>query len=262
RAGIRLRAVPHLGEGVPAVGRLVQAGLVRAGLGAAGTAGADHVRQTANGLGRPDEDVVGVARVDDDAVDPTAEERVLAGGRTVVRRVVDAGVGELRPLIAAIRRLVDADAGLTAGRAAVALAGPEVQRLALRVGGIEGENADGRLVEIADLHLLPVRRRGGGVVSAPDAAAGGAGPDGAVLAVALATAVGRHDERGDAARCVVRRAREGGHAGLGCVLRRPDLLPLPALALRVAVLRVRIGERVERRLGVCNLAGRHIGCRI
>src|SRR5262245_31265826 len=51
---VRVVPVPDLGEGLAAVERLVEAGLVRAGLEASRAAVADGVREAANGLRRTD----------------------------------------------------------------------------------------------------------------------------------------------------------------------------------------------------------------
>jgi hypothetical protein len=71
------------------------------------------MREAANGLGRADEDVIRVSRIDDDPVDPAPQEGV-ARVRASVSRVADAGIGELRPGVAAVRGLVNTDARFAA----------------------------------------------------------------------------------------------------------------------------------------------------
>src|SRR5205085_2358576 len=110
------------------------------------------------------------------------------------------------PAVAAVRRLVDADAGLTAGRAVVALAGAEVERLVLPVGRVEQQVADGVLVEPPGRHVPPRRVRVERVVGAPDTAAGGPGIHRALVPLAASR---RDGESRDAARSLVRRPREG-----------------------------------------------------
>ena len=95
--------------------RLIDARLVRARLEPLRLAGcADHVRETANAESRADEDVTRVPRVDRDRVDPAAEKSIHSGACTRVRPVADTGVAELRPVVAGVGRLVDADARLAA----------------------------------------------------------------------------------------------------------------------------------------------------
>src|SRR4029450_9786589 len=113
---VRLRTVPNLGERRSAVGRLVEPGLVRARLEPLCLTGrADHVVEATYTERRPDEDVVRVARIDHDLGYPAAEEGVVARNRARVRRVVDARIRKLRPVGAAVGRLVDADARRGAG---------------------------------------------------------------------------------------------------------------------------------------------------
>src|SRR5436190_915580 len=195
-----LRAVPDLGERRAAVVRLIDTGLVRSGLEAARAAVADHVREAANPESRADEQVARVPRVDHDRVDAAAEERVDPGRCARVRRGAHARVLQLLPVLAAVGRLVDADAGLAAGRAAVRLAGAEVERVVLAVlaPGRERQRPNRVLVEIVRAHLLPRRVRGDRVVRVPDAAACDSGPQLALLRAAVRVG----DERRHAARRV------------------------------------------------------------
>ena len=89
-----------------------------------------------------DEEVLRVGRIDDDPVDPAPQEGV-ARVRAVVGRVVDTGIGELRPRVAAVRGLVDTDAGFTPRGTAVSLACADVERITARVVRICDESADG-----------------------------------------------------------------------------------------------------------------------
>ena len=156
---------------------------------------------------------------------PRPRNASLPGVDAGVGRVADALVGELLPVVAAVRRLVDADASLTAGRAAVALAGAEVERVVLLVGRIQHELTDRVLVEILWVDLLPHRIGASDVVRPPDAAARGAGPDAALVR----RTVGVGDERHRPARRDVGRTAEGQHAGLDGVLLRAVALPLVPL---------------------------------
>src|SRR5439155_1841818 len=115
---------------------------------------------------------------DDDPVDPAPQEGV-ARVRAGVGRVVDTGIGELRPRVAAVRGLVDTDAGFTPRGTAVSLACADVERVPASVVGIRDERADG--VESQDAsEPCPARVRGERVVRAPDAAACSANPKPAV----------------------------------------------------------------------------------
>ena len=120
----RVVPVPDFGERSTAIGRLVEARGIRARLEPRLATVADHVRESTDSLRRPDEDVIRVARVDDDGVDSAAKEGVVVRHHARIGGVADALVVELRPGFAAVRRLVDADAGLAAGGAAVALTRP------------------------------------------------------------------------------------------------------------------------------------------
>src|SRR5207302_30802 len=168
---VRLGTVPDLGERLAAVPRLIETRLVCGRLTARLAAVADYVRQAANGPRGADEDVILVARIDDDRADPAAEERVSVV-HAAVGGVVDARVRELLPVVATVGRLVDADPSLTAGRAAVRLAGPEIERVARLVGRVERQDTDRGLSEPFRVRLLPVRARVQCVVRPPDAAAG------------------------------------------------------------------------------------------
>src|SRR5206468_12209534 len=105
--------IPDLGEGVPAVRRLVHADGVRARLEALrlGRPDPDRVRETAHAERGADEEMVRVGRIDDDLIDPAPQEGVVRV-RTVVGRVADTGVRQLRPRVAPVGRLVDTDASL------------------------------------------------------------------------------------------------------------------------------------------------------
>src|SRR6185437_9125907 len=181
-APVRLRPVPDFGERRPAVVRLVDARLVRARLEPLGLAGrADHVVQAANTERRADEDMARIVRVDHDRVDPAAEEGIDAWGGTRVRPVADTSVVELRPVVAVVGRLIDADTSLAAGRAAVRLTRPEVERVVFPGARDERQRSDRVLVELLGAHLVPVRVRSSRIVGTPDAAARDAGPERALL---------------------------------------------------------------------------------
>ena len=220
-----LLAVPDLGERLAAVGRLVDAGLVRAGLEPSRAAVADHVREAANGQRRADEDVV-ACRVGSITIElmPRPRNASLPGVAHGYVALLDARVVELLPVIAAVGRLVDADAGLAAGRAAVALTGAEVERVVLLVARDRASSVPTEFWSSSSgLDLLPLgirrvrrcrsarrrrrrlRPRRGSCVRA-------------------AVRVG--DERRDAAGRDVRRSGEGGHARLDRSLPRPVQLPL------------------------------------
>ena len=152
-------------------------------------------------------------------------------------------------MLAAVLRLVDADARLAAGACS---GSPHRCRgracLACFLSPGSSVRIPTEFWSSLRADLLPVRVRVGGVVRPPDAAAGDAGPEAAVVGVAVRIG----DERGHAARRVVGGAGEGDHAGLGRVLRRAVELPLrarrSAAAARAARRRdVAGGDPVERR---------------
>ena len=181
---------------------------------------------------------------------PRPRNGVVARNRAGIRRVADARVAELRPVVALVGRLVDADAGLAAGGAAVGLARAEVERPVLRVGRVERQRPDRvlRHLGVVTRDLVPVGIRRERVVAAPDAAACDADPELALLRGAVRIG---HEHR-HAARGRVRRAGEGDHSRLGRVRLRAVELPLVPLRLRVAVLGVLLGDLAER--------GRRLGC--
>ena len=117
-----------------------------------------------------DEEVLRVGRIDDDLVDAAPQEGV-ARVHTGVGRVADTGVRQLRPGVAAIRGLVDTDAGLASGGAPVPLARTDVERVPARIVGICDESANG--IESQDAgEPCPARICRQGVVGPPNAAAG------------------------------------------------------------------------------------------
>ena len=87
--------------------------------------------------------------------------------------------GELRPVVAAVRRLVDADTGLAAGAAPIGLTRAEVERVAGRIVRIGGQRAD-RVLRDPAREVRPARIRGESVVRPPNASAGDADPEPAV----------------------------------------------------------------------------------
>src|SRR5262249_60453997 len=120
----RAVAIPDFGERVPAIARFVQADGVCAGREPLRLARyTDHMREPAHAECRRSVDVVRVRWVDEDLADAAPKEGVSTGRDARVHGVVHAGVGELRPVVAAIRGLVDADARFAAGAAAIGLAG-------------------------------------------------------------------------------------------------------------------------------------------
>ena len=258
---IRLGAVPDLGERGAAVGRLVESGLVRPGLEPRRPAIADDVRQAANAERGSHEDVVRIARVDDDRIDAAAKEGILARVHARIGAIVDAGITELRPGAAAVGRLVNADSRLATRRAAIALARAEIDGVALRVGRIERERADRVLVDLIRLDLRPVRTSGERVLRPPDAATRNARPDAAAVRCAGA-AGGRDEERGHPARRAVRRPGEGCDARLGRIRLRPEQLPFVALGLGITRRGVLLGDLLERRFRPGSDRGRDHGRRI
>src|SRR5207248_4018608 len=175
----RAITVPHLGECLTTVCRLVHADRVRAGLESLRLASlTDYMRESPHRERGADEEVLRVGRIDDDLVNPAAQEGV-ARVRTRVGRIADTGVRQLRPRIAAIRGLVYTDAGFAPGGTPVSLARPDVEGVPARVVGICDESADG--VESEDAgQPCPARICREGVVRPPNAAAGGASPEAAV----------------------------------------------------------------------------------
>src|SRR5207248_153247 len=157
----------------------------------------------------------------DDRADAAAEEGVLPRVDARVDRIADAGVMELRPVLPAVGGLVDPDARLAAGGAAVRLAGAEVERVVV-VARVEHERPDRVLVEILGAQLLPDGIRCQRVLRPPDAAAGDSGPEPAPAGRAVRI---RHEPR-DAARGRVLRSGERGDARLDRVRARPVELPL------------------------------------
>ena len=199
-AGVRLRSVPDLGERLATVGRLVEAWLIGARLEPRRAAVADHVRKPANSQRRPHEDVIRVARVDDNRSDAAAKEGIVARHRARIGGVADALAVELRPVLAVVGRLVDAHAGLASGRAAVGLTCAQIERTSCLVGRIERQRPDRGLIKVARMELLPVWIARQRVVRPPDAAPGDANPD----AAAPSVAVGRNHQRSYPARGRVR----------------------------------------------------------
>ena len=208
------------------------------------------MREPANAECGRSVDVVRVRRVDEDLADAAPEEGVSTRRDARVRSVVHAGVGELRPVVAAVRRPVDTDARFAAGAAAIGLAGTEVERVAARVVGIGGQRAD-RVLRDPAREVCPARVRCESVVRPPNATAGGAHPE---------TAVTRHARRRDdenwATGCgCTGLTGEREHAGLDSVLQRPVRLPV------VVVSRVALGgDGAKSVLGVLHHRRRdHVG---
>ena len=218
----RAVSVPNLGERVPAIGRFVQADRVCAGREPLRlTRQTDRMRHPADAECGRSVDVVCVRRVDKDLADAAPEEGVSTRRDTRVRSVAHAGVGELRPVVAAVRGLVDTDARLAAGAAAIGLAGTEVERVAARVVGISGQRAD-RVLRDPAREVCPARVRCESVVRPPNATAGGANPE---------TAVTRHARRRDDENWTtgcgcIGLTGEREHAGLDSVLQGPVRLPV------------------------------------
>ncbi len=173
-------------------------------------------------------------------------------------RAVAEGVaaGNERPRVAAVGRLVDAEAGLGV-RGGIRLAGARVNRVTGWIGGVDKQRADrvraerGRLVLPVDLAVLVGR-----LVGDPDTAARGAEVERALLGL-LATA-DRHC--GHAARGGVLLAAREELVEQRRVLRlvRPDRLPraLAALALQPVVRRERArGDAIRNRVRrICALS--------
>src|SRR5262249_31044377 len=112
------------GEGVPAIGRFVQSdGICFRREPLRLSTYPDRMRQPADAECGRSVDVVCVRRVDKDLADALPEEGVSTRPCTRGRSVGHAGVGELRPVVAAVRGLVYADARFAAGAAAIGLAG-------------------------------------------------------------------------------------------------------------------------------------------
>ena len=156
-------------------------------------------------------------------------------------------------MLAVVGRLVDAHARFASGRAAIGLAGTQIERASGVVGGIERQRSDRSLIKIARMELFPigiVRER---VVRPPDAASGSADPDTAARCVA----VGRNNHCGYSARCRVRRAGERRDAGLYAGQQRAVEAPLVPLCAWVASPCIGAGDAFERCLGVCDDGGRY-----
>ena len=147
--------------------------------------------------------------------------------------------GNEAPVLALVGRLVEAEAGL-AVPAAVRFARADVERLARRVVRVDGDGAD-RVRRDVRRDLLPVRLLRERVLRAPDAAAGRADVQRAVLLVALRA----HRHRRHAAR-PLRRLDERLRAESVDVERvRADLVPL-GRELRPFLLE--LGVRLDRAL--------------
>src|SRR6516164_5308177 len=135
------------------------------------------MREPAYRQSRPDEDMPAVGGIDHDRIDSASQEgiaRVNAG----VGRVANASIGQLGPGVAAVCGLVDANARLTAGRAAVPLTRAEVKRVSAGIVRIGDERAD-RILRGIGSQPLPLRIGSKGVVCPPDAATGSANPEAA-----------------------------------------------------------------------------------
>ena len=181
---------------------------------------------------RADQDVARVARLDRDPRD-----RPEVGGGERAR--------DERPVRAAVRRLVETEAGL-AVTARVPLTGADVDRLAGRVVRVDGDRAD-RVRRDPVRDLLPVRVRRERVGRPPDAAARRADVERALLRLALRV----DGERRHAAR-PLRRLDEGLRPEPVDVKRvRPDEIPL-----RGQLGAPRSRERVVRRDRVLDLVDR------
>ncbi len=109
--------------------------------------------------------------------------------------------GHQRPVVAAVGRLIDADAGFRVG-GSILLAGGRVQRVAGRIGGVEKKRSDRVRAEAAG-DVLPFLRgiRVKRLIGSPDAAAGCRD----VQTAMTFRAVGRQRHPCDAARRDVRR---------------------------------------------------------
>ena len=121
---------------------------------------------------RGDQDVVGVGRVDCHAAD-----------RAVGRNAAAVRAGDERPAVAAVGAAVEAETGLAVA-APVGLAGADVDRVPTRVGRVDGDRADRARRDVAG-DEVPLRLLRESVLRAPDAAAGGADVQRALLGVAL-----------------------------------------------------------------------------
>ncbi len=205
-------------ERQPAVLRLVEADRRRSGRR---VAPARDSRDGVPGDGRADPDVPRVARVDRDLADAA-----VLGDREAPRHEV--------PVVAPVGRLVEAEAGLAVARAA-GLAGADVDRLAALVGRVDQQRADRRRVEPVG-ERLPLRLLLQRVVRPPDAAAGRADVEAAVVVIALR--VDRH--RGHAARPLCRQAVVLSRLPGDVHRERPDLVPARSA---LAVVAVPLGRR-------------------
>src|SRR5262249_38123226 len=103
-------------------------------------------------------------------VDPAAEERGHSGACTRVSGVVHARVAQLRPVGAAVGRLVDAHTRLAAGRATFGLARAEVHRAVRGGARIESQCPYRVLVALLLTDWVPGRIRSGRVDCPTDAA--------------------------------------------------------------------------------------------
>ena len=137
--------------------------------------------------------------------------------------------GDERPVFAAIRRLVEANACLGVTRA-VRLAGSDVERLPVRVGRIENDRAD-RVRWNAVARRMPVRLRCQRVVGHPHATTGGA--DEYLAVIPVTTWINRNrrrsagvDRAGSSAGRLTRDKGVGGDAT------RADFLPVVLLPAR------------------------------
>ena len=123
--------------------------------------------------------MVRVRRVYEDLADAAPEEGVSTRRDAGVRGVAHAGVGELRPVVAAVRGLVDADARFATGAAPIRLARPEVERVPGRIARGGRQRAD-RVLRDPAREVCPARICRQGIVRPPHAAAGAANPETAV----------------------------------------------------------------------------------
>ena len=131
------------------------------------------MRQPAYSQSRPDEDMLRVGGIDHDRVNSASQEGI-ARVHTGVGPVANASIGQLRPAGAAVGGLVDANARLAAGRAAVPLARAEVKRVPADIVRIGDQRADRILRDIGS-QPRPGRIGSKSVVCQPDAATGSAG---------------------------------------------------------------------------------------
>ena len=130
---------------------------------------AAHGRVSADREGRAGVDRVRIARLDPDRPDTARVER--------------GGAVRARPVVAAVRRLVEADARDAAAAAGVALTRADPERVPARIVRVDRDRP-GRVDPEAPAQVLPVRVRGQRVVRAPDASARRRDPHAALRAVA------------------------------------------------------------------------------